>query len=699
MTNGKGINASTGSSAAWRVALLAGLTASLIGGAVVRAGDGLPQMPEEPEMPGAPELPKAPAGSKAPAGEPKASAGSGPSAAPAMPGAPEALPGAAEPDASTAPVYFAVSRLLVTYASRDRALPPIEELVNLPVRLGKSETGFTAPTGGESDVTLSVVELNAQGATKLEWGAVQAVARAIVEAINQRGFSVLFVAPAADEIGQDRSDLRPGQSGELNLFVYTGRVEGVRTVSIDETGAQAVDRDRTLDNRVRNNSPLNTGDLARQEVLEEYLLRLNRHPGRRVSASFARADTASPNRVMLDYQIQELKPWTVYAQASNTGTESTSNWRQTFGVIHNQVSGNDDILAASYTTAGFSKYHNVQASYDTPIGPAAWDNRLRFKPYAGFNSYRASDVGALTQNFRGESWNVGGELTYNLAQWGPIFMDGMAGVRFQQERVNNELLGQTGKAWFVVPYAGLKFERATPAMSTYAIFSIEGNVASPNENDLIALGRSRPDRQFVITRVHLEQSMYLEPLLGAAIAPKTLAHEVSLSFRAQIADYRLPPSFQGIAGGFFSVRGYKESVAAGDSTFIGTAEYRFHIPRAFPVFDNETMGAEYEGGPRQQSLFGQPFRFQPDQDYGITDWDLIARAFLDVGRTVINKPLSFEKDQTLVGGGLGLEFQLQRNVIIRADWGVALEGLRDFLGNPIVRSGSSRLHFIATLSY
>jgi hemolysin activation/secretion protein len=107
------------------------------------------------------------------------------------------------------------------------------------------------------------------------------------------------------------------------------------------------------------------------------------------------------------------------------------------------------------------------------------------------------------------------------------------------------------------------------------------------------------------------------------------------------------------------------------------------VPRAFEV----------EPEPRQ--LFGQPFRFSPQYPYGHPDWDLILKAFLDVGRTWNSDRMSFEHDETLVGTGIGLEILFKRNVNVRMDWGFALEDLE----SAPVHAGSNRLQFVATIMF
>ena len=98
----------------------------------------------------------------------------------------------------------------------------------------------------------------------------------------------------------------------------------------------------------------------------------------------------------------------------------------------------------------------------------------------------------------------------------------------------------------------------------------------------------------------------------------TLAHELYFSFRGQWAlGYRLIPQFEQAAGGFYSVRGYPEAVTAGDTVFLATAEYRFHLARALGVAPN----------PTKIKVFGDPFRVLPEQPYQRPDWDCILRGF------------------------------------------------------------------------
>ena len=100
-----------------------------------------------------------------------------------------------------------------------------------------------------------------------------------------------------------------------------------------------------------------------------------------------------------------------------------------------------------------------------------------------------------------------------------------------------------------------------------------------------------------------------------------------------------------VVGGLYSVRGYPQSTAVGDDVYLGSAEYRLHIPRLFPI-QREALHIPWIGD----------FLWAPQQPYGRADWDLILRAFVDAAYTNQNAPsanvqIPGESDQFLIGAG------------------------------------------------
>jgi len=122
----------------------------------------------------------------------------------------------------------------------------------------------------------------------------------------------------------------------------------------------------------------------------------------------------------------------------------------------------------------------------------------------------------------------------------------------------------------------------------------------PAQNDADGLGRVQADDSFVVLQTNITHSFFLEPMLWERGKFHSLAHEIVLSGRSQYAfGNRLIPQEEEVVGGLYTVRGYPESVVAGDTIFIGSAEYRFHYPRAMRPRESTS------------TLFGQPFRWAP----------------------------------------------------------------------------------------
>jgi hemolysin activation/secretion protein len=425
-------------------------------------------------------------------------------------------------------------------------------------------------------------------------------------------------------------------------------------------------------------------DLLKKDALDDYVLRLNRQPGRRVDVAVS--GTGEPGEVTLDYLVSESRPWYVYGQISNTGTEQTNTWRERFGFVHNQLTGHDDVFSLDYLTAGFQDTNAVIASYELPFFNL---ERLRYKAYASWNQYTSSDVGQNDEEFTGDTWTVGNELIANVYQHRELFLDLVGGLRFQSIRTDNITSDTQGEAGYFEPYLSLRLERATDIATTLGSLNLLGGITSANDEDLEGLGRAEPTKNPVVLQFDIAQAFYLEPLLapGAfASGTSTLAHELYLSTRGQWAfGSRLIPQFQDVAGGLYSVRGYPESIVAGDSVIIATAEYRFHVPRIFAVQTDPSA---------TPFLWDRNFRYAPQHPYGRPDWDLILRGFVDAARVVNSSKQPFENNATLVGAGVGVELQYKQNFNVRVDWGAALTGIEDE-----VDAGSNRFHLSSTILY
>ena len=592
---------------------------------------------------------------------------------------------------------------MIRYALDHPSLPAIDDLLKREITLGKTEEGYVAPGGGVRTETLSIEDISLQPPQKWTSRALYAVSKGILDEMNKQGVIGVTVTPIDTEFAppgpgdpQWGKDLRkPGQTA-VTLLVKVGLVTEMRTIAFGDRIPYDDRINAPQHRRILENAPVQVYhpddpermDVLRKDELDDYVYRLNRHPGRRVDLAVAAAQ--EPGGIALDLLVNENKPWLAYFQVSNTGTESTSNWRERFGFTHNQLTGHDDIFNIDYVTAGFDQSNAVTASYERPI----YGDWLKAKGYVSWNDFTASDVGLAGEQFTGDGWTVGGELSATVFQRRETFVDLFAGIRFQHVSVNNEAVSVQGATDFFLPSIGARLERSTDTTNTNIQISVESNFAGVSDTDpdeINKLGRLDVNRSWTTFQWDASHSLYLDPLFFGArwndtstSGHATLAHEVALSFRGQEAfDKRLIPNFEQVVGGLYSVRGYPESVVAGDTVLVGSVEYRLHVPQAFGY------------DPNPGTLFGQTFRYKPQQPYGRADWDLILKGFVDGGATINSHRKTYENNETLWGAGIGAEFLYKRNFSVRLDYGWALETLKD----NSVTSGSSRVHFVATLLF
>lgn len=601
-----------------------------------------------------------------------------------------ALPGRAAPASADEGPFYPISEFQLVYLHADHpGLPPLDEVAALEVALGRTAEGYAAPRPQEDTVTLRLADVAERPVEQYAATAIQHILEALVGSFSERRILGVYVAPDAAQIDGTGRDLRPDGETALRLVITTAVVADLRTVATGKRFPPEDAIDHPAHRRIRARSPIEPGDLVHRGLLDDYVFRLSRHPGRRVDAAIGPGPREG--EVVLDYLVAENKPLVAYSQLSNTGTGETNRLRQRFGLIHGQLTNHDDVLGLDYITTGFEDVHALLGTYE---GPVAQTDRLRWRVFGSFNDFSASEVGFPDDFFNGQSWTAGADLIWNFHQDRSFFVDAVVGLRLDSHDVENQVVAVRGKERFASSYVGVRLEEQTAWYSlTAGLFAewMAGALTDPDPVELSGLGRLLPDTDWAMLRWNLDAAVFIEPLVNwkawrdtTTPESSTLAHELALRFRGQWAgDNRLVPQVQQTIGGFRSVRGYPESVVAGDSVIIANLEYRFHLPRALPV------------QPTPAELFGEPFRIAPQNVYGRPDWDLVFRAFLDYGRSFVSDKLPLEREETLLGTGIGVELQLHRHLNVQFDWGFAL---RDSASRG-VSSGSNRVHFLLSIFF
>lgn len=603
----------------------------------------------------------------------------------------------AEPTEADGDLHL-VTDILISFVRPNPAHPAADAVLEATVELTPTSTGYIAARPGAPIQTIRLADLSTLkddlGEVWLYDSALAAIAPAIVQRLQALGLVGVYAEPDSSQLRVENGfvvDARPPGTTSVTYLVTTGIVTKVRTIGLGER----LPPDQTLNNpvhaRIAEHSPLRASvegepeqDLLRSDVIDPYVMFLNRHPGRRVDVAVS-GGGEDFGGVTLDYLVTENRPWLFFAQVANNGTGATDEWRERFGFIHNQLTNQDDVFSIEYLTANFDDVNSVVGSYERPV----FDPRLRGRAFGSWYEYTASEVGQPDADFEGDGWSAGGELIWNFFQQRETFLDLVVGARVEGVRVDNELADLHGDENMVLGYTSLRLERVRTSMATFASLTFEGSIDGVDGDELNTLGRTDADDEWATFSGSASHSFYLEPYFDPAAQEATsLAHEIALSARFQSSlGHRLIPNYQGVLGGLYTVRGYPESIVAGDSMWLASAEYRWHIPHSFSP------------NPVPGEFLGNPFRYRPQYAYGPVDWDLIAKAFIDAGRTENSDALAFEDDHTLVGAGVGIELAWTRRFNVRVDLGWALEEIESDSGGPEVDSGDFEAHFVLTVVF
>jgi len=467
------------------------------------------------------------------------------------------------PDASAQeddPLVFIATRIELAYAADHPRHPDLDDIrATTSVTLVEVDNVLYAP--GEApeperwqstrERTLALDELGLTFVAHLDASAVRAISRAIVRAFADRGIGAVRVGPDPEQIDATGDDMRFGTMGPLRMIVRTGRITDLRTVGVgDRLPEDAIDH--PAHERFRERSPVRPAgeedagearrDLLFAEDLDDFLARINRHRGR-FARAVVRRDETPDGDLALDLVISEAKPWTIYAQLSDTGTEATGDLRYRLGLIHNQLTGNDDTLSISYVRGELDTDPDFEAlvgSYEAPVGSS---ERFRWRVFGSWSEFSAAELGQREDAFLGETGVVGAELIANIAQFDELFLDLEAGFRYEDIQTENRPALLSGSESLLIGRVGLTAEKFTLTDELVASLGVEfadASLTGADELGLTLLGRIDPAEEWAILTFDGSYSFYLEPLIDRAgwqdpTTPEssTLAHEIALRASGQ----------------------------------------------------------------------------------------------------------------------------------------------------------------------
>ncbi len=581
-------------------------------------------------------------------------------------------------------------------------------------RVPFSDDGTAVSNDSEANMVYhSLIEDIPEG--NFTFGAISQIQRQISASLTESGHYGIAVVVDPDQIdAQTGDDYREEGDTSLNLNVWIGEVTSQRTVAKGKRIREGSLINHPLHDKIIKNAPFTkaseaslTGEfIIDKPKLDNYLERLNRSVNRRVDVAVSSA--GEPGKLVLDYIVNEPKSWLGYLQLSNTGTDSTGEWRERIGGVHYQLTGNDDILAVDYFTAEFDTANAALITYDFPLVNPDY---LIFRSYASYSDFAAENLSfASNPDAIGTTTTYGAELKYTPFYFSDHAVTFDVGFNYENVKAENATgVGLTGFGRFLSPYIRVRASKTKREHRSIFSAQFEKNFKNNEQNEFSNLGRTNITDDYGIYRFNLYQSFFLEPLLPGykksnpdEWLASTLVHEFAFSLRGQYLTNntsRLIPQKQMYAGGFFSVRGYNESAARGDEGFIGSAEYRIHLARLLKPYS--LLEEPDRRNQINKNEMQNRFNFRAPSLYGFPDWNLMARGFVDFAKLSVNEQRFNEFEQDLLSFGVGLEFQYLANLNIRLDYGVVQDEL-EASGGSIEEDGDqgdSRFHLIVTYSF
>ncbi len=570
-------------------------------------------------------------------------------------------------------------------------LPNIKEIGNVSVDLMENGSNLYAASdapSGSSPINIKVKQLRGY---RLSASAADMFQQSVVKQVNEMGIgsvTVLFETP------------KQGSPGRARINVLAGTVDKVNVKSVDAAGAPQATTDGATPEAeetpaswgtIVEDSPIFVGgvepSLLAVDELNDYLSKLNRFPGRQVTTAISPGE--NPGTLLLDYLVDE-ETFSVYAQASNTGTDTTSEWIERFGIFATQLGGNDDILSVEGTTGNFKNAtRSINAYYDSRLGDSPdW----RYRVTGTWGDYTAADVGFLAQDFTGSTHSFQGDLIWNFYQDGDFFLDLDIGMRYWNAKAKSKLWGwvlSDGDSDFLTPTLSISAFELKPESIFQATLGVNYTSADGDQSQLNQLGRLNTSEEWWTLFASTQLSFFIDSLFDSSVeemAVKPMVNEITIRGQGQYAfEDRLTPTAMSTMGGYYTVRGYPQSVISGDSSVQGTIEYRYHLPRAFA------------SQPAGRGFLDDSFRWTRDSNTGAApDWDLAFLGFFDAGCVWQSEPYSFEDDSTtLLGAGVGVELSIRENISLSLNYGWALKDL------PAagVEDGDDQVYFLGSIKF
>ena len=391
------------------------------------------------------------------------------------------------------------------------------------------------------------------------------------------------------------------------------------------------------DQSVRNSLPvLTAGTVPATRELSRQLAVANQHPRKRVAVNYR--NSQEPDKLDAVAQVQDQRPWSLFANLNNIGNDETGNSRLLFGGQHANITGHDDVATASITLSPDNADDVFQfgAFYQLPVySLRGWLSAFYVKSDV--------DVGNVQDNFdvSGAGHFTGVSFKHQLLGFGGYRHSATVGV---QDRLFDTAISSVATGNFLAGISskvrtrpislrydgGYLFQQTRTSVDFFIDVSknldFGGHV---NDADYAPFRRgspNAPEPSFEVVRFGL-------------LSTQQLPRGYSAVFRlnGQYTGEALIPGEQFGVGGERSVRGFEERTIAGDSGLVGNLE--LWTPPLAELYGLRLLG------------------------------------FLDAGHKEINDPVAGQRPHDTISSiGVGARWQWQNQLQVALDYGQPIAG-------------------------
>ncbi len=379
----------------------------------------------------------------------------------------------------------------------------------------------------------------------------------------------------------------------------------------------------------------------------------SRRANRKVSAIYSPGDDFGVTDVT--FNVEESKPFSVFAGVDNTGPGSSGDYRLFSGFVWSNLWGKDHELTYQFTTSenGIDELNGHVVQYTMPIATRT-DLQLS-------GSYTTSNsTNKIAGGSRAESRYIGITGVTQFERKFGFNFDARYGAEYKSSNSNFEFAGTRfpgAPTQIAQAFAMLNADRRSKHSQTKlfaGVWASPGSLLKKNTDQYFNASRTGAKATYAYGRAGIDQTFFL---------PQNWL--LNIDVQAQIASARLIGSEMMYLGGKNSIRGFQENVVRGDQGAFARVE--LHTP----AFSSPLQIGELRDKMR---IFG----------------------FYDVGMVSPNGNATANEGRAIISGaGLGLNYALNKGLNAELSYGWKV---RDSKYNTTDKS-DSQLHFSITGRY